>query len=267
MNRPFNLFTLVLLVPFVLAGCATPGGRSNTTSSLSSAAMASSASLGLLSAKPIPVAGFYHVVETKETLYRISQNYDVPIGKIMKANLIKDPSKIRRGQALFIPDLKAAKKVKGYQPVPLYRNNGKWKYIVIHHTATLSGDKESISLLHRKRGFGELGYHFLIDNGTRGRSIGQIEIGSRWLEQKDGAHAKDDNMNTKGIGVSLVGNFSEQTLAEEQLQSLAYLVNTLRFHYKIPKWRVIGHRDVRGAATECPGSRFPWKRFKQMLDS
>lgn len=216
--------------------------------------------------RPVELRGIYHTVAPKETLYRISQTYGVTIEAIMKANRIKDPTKIRKGQPLFIPDVDLGPM--GEQPsIPLFANRGRWKYIVIHHTATKTGNMDFIDKAHKNRGFGEMGYHFLIDNGTMGKSTGQIEVGHRWTEQKDGAHARADNMNMKGIGVSLIGNFSEDTVSDEQLRSLVYVVNTLRYHYKIPKWRIIGHRDVRGAATECPGSHFPMGRFKRMLDS
>lgn len=210
--------------------------------------------------------GLYHTVAPRETLYRISQTYGVSIEDIMKANRLKDPNRIRKGQALYIPQVRAPEGFKDYVSIPLFNNPGRWKYIVIHHTATHTGNLETIDLIHKRRGFGELGYHFLIDNGTKGRAMGQIEVGHRWLGQRDGAHARTDNMNHKGIGIALIGNFSQERISEVQLRSLVSLVNTLRYHYKIPKWRIIGHRDVRGAATECPGKLFPWQRFKRMLD-
>ena len=36
---------------------------------------------------------------------------------------------------------------------------------------------------HRDRGFDELGYHFVIGNGTNSGD-GQIEVGPRWTKQK-----------------------------------------------------------------------------------
>jgi N-acetyl-anhydromuramyl-L-alanine amidase AmpD len=32
--------------------------------------------------------------------------------------------------------------------------------------------------------------------------------------------------------------------------------------YNIPGYRVIAHRDVPGAATDCPGNYFPWSKLK-----
>jgi N-acetylmuramoyl-L-alanine amidase len=72
-------------------------------------------------------------------------------------------------------------------------------------------------------------------------------------------------MNVQGIGVSLVGNFSEKQVPKEQLEALVFLVNTLRKHYGIPVDRIIRHGDVPGKNTECPGLHFPWGHFKQRL--
>jgi murein DD-endopeptidase MepM/ murein hydrolase activator NlpD len=50
--------------------------------------------------------GIYHLVKKGETLYRIAKTYSVDMDKIMEANLIEDPTKIRAGQKLLIPDAK-----------------------------------------------------------------------------------------------------------------------------------------------------------------
>jgi LysM repeat protein len=265
--RTFVNALICSLLPLgVLIGCTGPGAYQRTVDKAVPSAPV------FTSAPPAPaqlpeLRGMYHTVAPRETLFRISQIYGVPMEDIIRANRLQDPSKIRRGQALFIPHVDAQIELKDYVPIPLFPNTGRWKYIVVHHTATRDGNKDSIDLLHRHRGFGDLGYHFIIDNGTKGRSPGQIEVGNRWLEQRDGAHTRADNMNQKGIGVALIGNFSEETLTDDQLKGLVYLVNTLRHHYKVPKWRILGHREVRGAATECPGNRFPWQRFKRLLDA
>lgn len=47
--------------------------------------------------------GVRHVVQPGQTLYRISKTYQVPVDKIMAYNRIKDPARIRSGDALWIP--------------------------------------------------------------------------------------------------------------------------------------------------------------------
>lgn len=179
----------------------------------------------------------------------------------MDTNQIKDQTKIKVGQSLLIPGAQAV-----MAPIPLYTDRGRWRYIVIHHTATDQGDATYIDRLHQRRGWSNgLGYHFLIDNGTLGHRVGEVEVGKRWFRQMDGAHANKSNMNHIGIGIALVGNFSEASVSEEQLRSLAQLVRTLMRQYHIPARNILGHRMVPGAATECPGTRFPWDRFLQMI--
>ena len=202
----------------------------------------------------------YHEVARMETLWRISKMYGVDVQSITAANGLKDPTSISVGQKLLIPQAAAVRPV-----IPVY-NKRRWSYIVVHHSATHDGSALTIDQLHYKRGFENgLGYHFLIDNGTRGKGMGQIEIGPRWIKQANGAHANAAGMNENGIGICLIGNFSEARVPELQLESLEFLIHVLRNHYGISLDRVIRHRDVPGKNTECPGNYFPWDEFKRRL--
>lgn len=49
-------------------------------------------------------SGYEHKVERGQTLIEIARGYNTTVEKIIKANNIKDPSAIRVGQTLFIPD-------------------------------------------------------------------------------------------------------------------------------------------------------------------
>lgn len=211
-----------------------------------------------------PEAVQYHEVARQETLWRISQRYGVDVPTLMRANHLTDAAHLAVGQRLIIPSLPM---VPFLQPtIPLYPLPGRWKYIVIHHSATDSGNASFLNRVHQRRGFiNGLGYHFVIDNGTLGNRGGEIEIGPRWLQQADGAHCNAGGMNHVGIGICLVGNFSHEQVSDAQLDSLVQLVTLLRRHYQIPVSRVIRHRDVRGKATECPGNNFPWREFKRRL--
>ena len=99
------------------------------------------------------------------------------------------------GQALLIPNAAPLKPI-----IPLYHSD-KWKYIIIHHSATDEGNALCFDKSHSLRGFTRgLGYHFVIDNGTKGKLDGQIEISPRWIKQQDGAHTKASGFNKKSIG-------------------------------------------------------------------
>lgn len=81
----------------------------------------------------------------------------------------------------------------------------------------------------------------------------------------DGAHVKQGDWNKKAIGIAMVGNYSETGLPDKMMDSLIFLVTTLKGFYRIPDKNIVGHRDVPGAATECPGKFFPWNEFKRRV--
>jgi len=129
---------------------------------------------------------------------------------------------------------------------------------VIHHSATARGNAASFDQSHRARGWDELGYHFVIDNGDGGPD-GRVEVGSRWTKQKWGAHTggtPNNEYNNHGIGICLVGEFSDQMPSRAQIAALERLVRTLASKYKIDPDNIIGHRDGPNAATSCPGAVF-----------
>lgn len=218
--------------------------------------------------KPLETPGarhdLRHTIGPAETVYRIGKMYDVPIDMILAANRISDPKDLRIGQKLLIPQAAPLRSV-----IPVFKS-GKWRYIVIHHSVTDSGDATFLDIIHRRRGFNRgLGYHFVVDGppalGTSTRVDGQIEAAPRWIKQMDGAHCNVGGMNDCGIGICLVGDFTREQPSAKQMDSLVLLVHTLRKYYRIPLNHVIRHKDVPGKATACPGDSFPWEEFKRRL--
>lgn len=201
-----------------------------------------------------------HEVGPMETLWRLSKMYGVPIKDITRANHLKPGGVIKIGQKLTIPNVKTF-----HNMVYLYPSS-KWHYIIVHHTATEIGNATLIHRTHHDRGFWNgLGYHFLIDNGSLGKGDGQIEMSPRWVKQQNGAHCRAGGMNHQAVGIALVGNFNEEMPTKNQLHSLAVLINALRRYYRIPTNHVMGHRDVSGANTDCPGINFPWSKVRHYL--
>jgi LysM repeat protein len=202
-----------------------------------------------------------HVVARGDTLWSLGRRYGMPYQEIMRANGLTSAQQLVAGRRLIIPQAPALPRIE----VPLVPNP-QWTHIVIHHTATPTGNASIFNRAHRRRGFSNgLGYHFLIDNGTSGRRDGQIEVGPRWLRQEKGAHCNAGGMNQHGIGISLVGDFTHRPPSPSQLEALAALISRLQAYYRIPSHRVIRHRDVVGKTTACPGAAFPWSRLKQRL--
>ena len=200
-----------------------------------------------------------HTVAPGETLWRISKIYNVPMAAIIQVNRLPNGQQLKMGQTLSIPHASNPQQVISLFP------SRKWKYIIIHHSATQEGSSLQFHRYHQEKGWDSIGYHFVIDNGKSGKPDGFIEITPRWLKQQNGAHCKASDMNSVGIGICLVGNFNQDAVTQAQMASLGYLVNELRQYYKIPKNNVLGHRQVPGSQTDCPGQKFPWDRFKQQL--
>ena len=61
-----------------------------------------------------PMAGVYHTVKRHQTLWRICKTYEVDLNEVARANHIRDPSRIRVGQRIFIPGAKRVLKVDIY---------------------------------------------------------------------------------------------------------------------------------------------------------
>lgn len=143
-----------------------------------------------------------------------------------------------------------------------------WKYIVLHHTASNSGDVESIHESHLKNKDKNgnpwlgIGYHFVIGNGS-GMTDGVIEPTFRWKQQLQGAHAGVADYNQHGIGIVLVGNFEDGPPSPAQLKSVKRLVRVLSREHEIELPRVIGHGDVK--PTECPGTHFPLSDIRDSI--
>ncbi|MFA6092369.1 MAG: peptidoglycan recognition protein [Elusimicrobiota bacterium] len=123
--------------------------------------------------------------------------------------------------------------------------------ITLHHTTggQPTDRDESIKVLRsiqafhqRRRGWSDIGYHFVIDGAGRifeGRAIETV-----------GTHTK--NQNDGNIGIALMGNFQTQHPSQEQLESLERLCAFLSARYDIdPKSRLNVHQHFK--ETLCPG--------------
>lgn len=123
----------------------------------------------------------------------------------------------------------------------------KIKYLVIHHSATARDTTtfDAVKRYHISKGWDDIGYHFFIT------ASGKVMAGRS--ENTIGAHCVADSMNFKSLGICLPGNFMTEVPTVEQLSSLLDLLKKLMSKYSIPKENVLGHREVSGASTACPG--------------
>ena len=141
-----------------------------------------------------------------------------------------------------------------------------WQLIVIHHSATTAGSADVFDASHRARGMvNGLAYDFVIDNGTDGQPDGFIETGNRWIKQLPGGHCRQADINSHGIGICLVGNFTSRQPTAKQMDSLVLLIRGLQDQFHIPDEGIVGHGEVFGEFSECPGRAFPWDDLRKRL--
>lgn len=144
-----------------------------------------------------------------------------------------------------------------------------WQAIVIHDSASKSGSAETINRIHERANRGGLGYHFVINNGTR-QPDGMIEVGFRWQRQFVGAYLDssiDESgaanwFNRNAIGVCMIGNAEEGAFTDDQMRELAWLVRSLQERFNIPADRVF---VAVGSSAEPNAPHFPYASFQQQL--
>jgi LysM repeat protein len=190
-----------------------------------------------------------------DTLSGIAHRFNTSVKTLKRLNHLSSDL-IKAGQTLNIHEKVIAglpnETITAIKKAPV--NRGKWKHIVIHHSATRQGSAKSFDSAHRRRGMSNgLAYHFLIGNG-RGSGDGVLEIGSRWRGQLNGGHVKSSWYNGNSIGICLVGNFQERKPTQKQLATLNYLVKYLQTGGLMQqKLRIYGHKQIKREQTLCPG--------------
>lgn len=121
------------------------------------------------------------------------------------------------------------------------------EWLVYHHTVTsLEATPNDIALLHKARGWGGIGYHFVITPDGVVYYVGDVST----------ARANVLNKNEKVIGIALIGNFMEANPTDEQIISAHYLGKyflDLAAYPQLKTWdgSVKGHKELQ--ATACPG--------------
>ena len=127
-------------------------------------------------------------------------------------------------------------------------------HITIHHDgmtpfhATNARDVaaqiERIRSMHvGNRGWGDIGYHYVVDRSGRSWSARPIRY--------QGAHVQYQNPGN--IGVLCLGNFEEQSPSRQQLSGLHVLLVALSARYRIPERNILTHQEWSTANTLCPG--------------
>lgn len=116
--------------------------------------------------------------------------------------------------------------------------------IIIHHSASPNSTTlAEIDRWHRKRGYEGIGYHYVVeDDGAvlKGRDLA-----------RQGAHCKGANRDSIGICVTGDNTKPESRWNKDQIVGLVNILTELLARFG--PLAILGHRDVPGSATLCPG--------------
>lgn len=208
---------------------------------------------------------FPYKVQKGDSIASIAKRFGAPQAEIVKLNKLTDANRIIIGQMLLIP---GSNTPSPFSPTLLAQidgpkiQRGRWKYIVIHHSA--ADDNPTIMDRHHRAGRGMengLAYHFVI--GGRGKRMedGDLFVGHRWTGQIDGGHVRSADLNHESIGICLVGEFHKYKPTEKQMEVLEDLVRHLMKQCNLGVASVKTHTQVNPVPTTCPGKYFPTKSF------
>lgn len=154
----------------------------------------------------------------------------------------------------------------------------KIEYIVIHHSATLDGETyswEAIRKYHvETKKWKDIGYNFGIEKYQgktfilAGRDIADIP-------------AHTSGLNSKSIGICVVGNYDNEYLDLDKKNTLLFLLKTLMYLLDLGPENIIGHREYYVLTQlkladkkylfenikTCPGLNFPLREIRETLAS
>lgn len=230
--------------------------------------------LCLLFVAPNALADLRYVVRRNDTLSSIARKHGISVSSLVRHNQLRQANRLFPGDVLRIPSTQARTSNSSSALEPglaskldrIRVETGKWKFLVIHHSATDGGNAQGMDRYHREERNMEngLAYHFLIGNG-RGMADGEIAIGRRWLEQLNGGHLASESLNEKSIGICLVGNFDVRRPTPKQMASLEILVNYLMRRCQLNRSALKTHQQINPIHTRCPGRHFPSKNFAKQI--
>jgi LysM repeat protein len=213
-----------------------------------------------------------YTVKRSDTLTDLAHKNGLTVGELAERNGLRKTDKLRIGQKLVIPDSATAREDAATDsPLPKGLGKtrvepGKWKYIVIHHSASPYASVKGMDYYHRVERHMEngLAYHFVIGNGHSMKD-GELAIGGRWTAQLDGGHLASEALNRKAIGICMVGNFDAEKPTRRQMESLRSLVEFLLARCHLSADAVKTHQQINPIYTRCPGHNFPVKSFLKEL--
>lgn len=143
----------------------------------------------------------------------------------------------------------------------VYTRMGRVTRLVLHHSATETGNARVFRCLHRAcNGWADIGYHYVIGNGTLSGD-GEVETGRP--EWAVGAHARRNNDDS--IGICLVGDMERHPPTEKQLRALGGLLRRLMSDHGMCPGDIYLHGELQECSTLCPGRYFDHGTVEEVL--
>jgi hypothetical protein len=134
----------------------------------------------------------------------------------------------------------------------IYLENFRYRYIIVHHTASQTGDYQSIKKIHKKeRDWHDVAYHLVLNNGSKSKPTGYLEASSRYKKLNHAVATKSLWYNHHGVHLAIVGNYEQSKPNKIMQQSIVNAIELLKQRFHINNNNILMHRDC--SATLCPG--------------
>jgi len=196
-------------------------------------------------------------------LLRKSATVEEVIAKVNEIITSMDPDPRPHPEIVDLTDTLLVHKTKKYNT----REVSSIKRIVYHHVGDATGadvTPEQTARYHvKEKGWPGIAYHFMIaKDGTIWQTNRMMTVSYHCDgERKTSGEWVTGLCNQRSIGVCLIGSFVDGRVpTNAQLRSARSLnADLMKVLYLNPA-AIIGHREVPGHKTTCPGSTFPqWK--------
>ena len=136
------------------------------------------------------------------------------------------------------------------------RKPGDIEFIIIHYTGMKSA---KLALKKLTSLNSNVSCHYFINNS--GTIINLVpDLYTSWHAGKS-RWGKKKSLNINSIGIEISNPGHENTynrFKKKQINSLIYLISTLKKKYKIKNGNILGHSDIAPERKKDPGEKFPW---------
>ncbi|MEM1177451.1 MAG: peptidoglycan recognition family protein [Acidobacteriota bacterium] len=128
---------------------------------------------------------------------------------------------------------------------------GRYDAVVVHHAAAETSDYRSIRRAHHGRGWWEIGYHFVLSNGSTDIPFGHLYATRRYALGLWSVATRSPRFNLTALHLCAVGNYETAPVPGRLQGALGHALQEIMRRHRIPPERILLHRDC--SASACPG--------------